>query len=99
MHVNKIFILIFIVMLLVGLVSSFMGSTWAVILWNFVYTDYPIITYEIGYEEQPSDISGIKSEEAIIISLGSVTALWLVALMISIIIHICVCCVRSDKNK
>ena len=61
MYVNKSFILIFIVMLLVGSVSSFMGSTWAVISWSFVYTDYPIITYEVGYEEQSSDICSESS--------------------------------------
>ena len=47
----------------------------------------------------PDTRSGIKSEEVIIISLGSVTALLLVALMISIIIHICVCCVHTDKKE
>ena len=73
MHVNKIFILIFIVMLLVGLVSSFMGSTWAVISWNFVYTDYPIITYEIGYEEQSSDICS-ESSSISLFNLTNVTS-------------------------
>ena len=74
MHVDKIFILIFIVMLLVGLVSSFMGSTWAVISWSFVYTDYPIITYEIGYEEQPSDICSESSSISLSSNLTNVTS-------------------------
>ena len=74
MHVDKIFILIFIVMLLVGLVSSFMGSTWAVISWNFVHTDYPIITYEIGYEEQPSDICSESSSISLSSNLTNVTS-------------------------
>ena len=73
MHVNKSFILIFIVMLLVGSVSSFMGSTWAVISWSFVYTDYPIITYEIGYEEQSSDICSESSSINLSSNLTNVT--------------------------
>ena len=36
----------------VGSVSSIMGTTWAVISWSvpsYIPSDYPIITYEIGY--------------------------------------------------
>ena len=36
----------------VGSVSSIMGTTWAVISWSvpsYIPSDYPIITYEVGY--------------------------------------------------
>ena len=36
----------------VGSVSSIMDTTWAVISWSvpsYIPSDYPIITYEIGY--------------------------------------------------
>ena len=36
----------------VGSVSSIMGTTWAIISWSppsYIPSDYPIITYEIGY--------------------------------------------------
>ena len=42
----------------VGSVSSIMDTTWAVISWSvpsYIPSDYPIITYEIGYHTLQSD--------------------------------------------
>ena len=42
----------------VGSVSSIMDTTWAVISWSvpgYIPSDYPIITYEIGYHVIQSD--------------------------------------------
>ena len=48
----KMFMLLYLVSGPVGSVSSIMDTTWAVISWSapsYIPSDYPIITYEIGY--------------------------------------------------
>ena len=49
----------------VGSVSSIMDTTWAVISWSvpsYIPSDYPIITYEIGYHVLQSDNCSMVDE-------------------------------------
>ena len=52
----------------VGSVSSFMDTTWAVISWSvpsYIPSDYPIITYEIGYHILQSDNCSLVDDDDI----------------------------------
>ena len=52
----------------VGSVSSIMDTTWAVISWSvpsYIPSDYPIITYEIGYHVLQSDNCSLVDDDDI----------------------------------
>ena len=52
----------------VGSVSSIMDTTWAVISWSvpsYIPSDYPIITYEIGYHVLQSDTCSLVDDDNI----------------------------------